>query len=105
LAIERVVPSMATLNWWPAETAITMDPYVWSFGMALTIIVGVAFGLPPALGATRLAINRLLAQAGPRVGSGRSQRAFHQWLVVIEVAVAFTLLASAGLLIRSVIAL
>jgi putative ABC transport system permease protein len=105
LAIERVVSSMATLNWWPADTTIRMDPYVWSFGTALTIISGVAFGLPPALAATRPSINRLLTQAGPRVRSGRSQRVFHQWLVVIEVAAAFTLLASAGLLIRSVITL
>jgi putative ABC transport system permease protein len=101
-AMVAAIPSTGVV---PAETTITMDPYVWCFGLALTIASGIAFGLPPALGATRVAVADSLKEESPAVASGRSQRRFRRGIVVAEVAAAFILLATAGLLIQSVVTL
>jgi putative ABC transport system permease protein len=84
----------------PAEASIGLDWRVLSFTTVLSIGCGVAFGLTPALGAIR-AIQRSTAGLGRTVTATARARRLRQGLIVAEVALAFVLLASAGLLIRS----
>ena len=70
------------------------------FTLAVSVISGVLFGCAPAWQATRSNLNDVLKEAGrSAVGGGRHwmRRAF----VVAEFALALTLLAGAGLAIRS----
>jgi putative ABC transport system permease protein len=83
----------------PLVHAVHVDGAVLSFSLAVTLLSGLAFGVVPALQGSRHGIEARL-RAGSRgvsLGSGRLRRV----LVVTEVALAITLLAGAGLLVRS----
>jgi putative ABC transport system permease protein len=80
---------------------VGIDAVVFAFSFTLAVVTGVAFGLAPALQASRHDVrSRLQAEsrgAAGRFGSVRIRRA----LVVSELAVAIVLLVCAGLLLRS----
>ena len=78
----------------PRVEAIRLDAPVFLFAAALTSLIGLLVGLAPALGALR-------AGGGSRHATLRRGR-LRGALVVAEVALALTLLVSAGLLFRSV---
>ena len=83
----------------PLVHAVQVDGVVLSFSLAMTLLSGIAFGVVPALQGSRHGIEARL-RAGGRglsLGAGRLRR----MLVVTEVALAMTLLAGAGLLVRS----
>ncbi len=86
-----------------AETSI--DGWVLAFTLGVSVIASLMFGLAPALHASRVDLNDALKQGAARAvvggGAGRMRGA----LVVAEVALSVILLAGAGLLIRSFIAL
>lgn len=84
----------------PRVDAIRLDPTVFGFGLAVTTMIGVLVGATPALHASRGDLQTALQRGARRVAGGphRTRGA----LVVAEVALAFVLLASAGLLLRSV---
>ncbi|HEY1342662.1 MAG TPA: ABC transporter permease, partial [Bryobacteraceae bacterium] len=77
----------------PRAAEIGLDWRVYVFLLAVVIATGVGFGLAPAIAASR-GVARGLAMRS--VGS-----ALRDGLVVIEVALAFVLLAGAGLLLRT----
>jgi len=84
----------------PRLSAIEVNSTVLLFTFGVTALVGIAFGLVPALVGARSDLH-LGLKAGSRraTGSGQFARAT---LVVGEVAVAVVLLVGAGLLLRSV---
>lgn len=87
----------------PRLDQVTLDMTVVLFTLLLSLVTGVIFGVVPALFATGAANDAL--REGGRHGSGpRAKRALGM-LVVAEVALSLVLLAGAGLLIRSFIAL
>jgi putative ABC transport system permease protein len=87
----------------PRIEQVALDSTVVLFTLALSVATGVLFGVVPALFATGSA-NEALREGG-RHGSGpRARRALGS-LVVAEIALSLVLLAGAGLLIRSFIAL
>jgi predicted permease len=77
-----------------------MDGRLLLFALALSVFTGILFGLAPAWGATRADLAIALREGG-RGAIGRSRRKLRGILVVGEVSLAFVLLVSAGLLIRS----
>ena len=79
--------------------AIGFNPSVFIFGLVVTTLVGLAFGVTPALQATRGDPQRNLQQ-GTRLTDGRHART-RRALVVAEVALALVLLVGSGLLLRS----
>jgi putative ABC transport system permease protein len=83
----------------PRLGAIGVDGAVLLFGLGVTALTGVAFGLIPALQAAR-SDPHLELQHGSRRSAGGHRRA-RSALVVAEVALALVLLVSSGLLLRS----
>ena len=87
----------------PRLDQVALDTPVVLFTLAVSLMTGVIFGIVPAVFATGNA-NDVLREGG-RHGSGPRARRALGTLVVAEVALSLVLLAGAGLLIRSFIAL
>jgi putative ABC transport system permease protein len=83
----------------PAEASIALDWRVLLFTAALSIGCGVAFGLAPAAATIRTV--RATMGSARTATAAASTRALRNSLIVVEVALAFVLLANAGLLLRS----
>jgi predicted permease len=77
----------------PRAGDIGPDWRVFAFLLAVCLATGIAFGLAPALAAAR--------QSGSALRTGTVSAAFRDALVVVEIALAFVLLAGAGLLLRT----
>jgi putative ABC transport system permease protein len=84
----------------PRAASIGVNGFVFAFGFGITTLIGVAFGLAPALKAARCNPRGDL-EHGARLTTGGT-RAARSALVVAEVALAFVLLVSSGLLLRSI---
>ena len=85
----------------PPSAYVAMDGRVLAFILALSLLTGVLFGLVPALRTSRPDLNGVIKQGGGSIGAGRARLRLQGALIVADVALAFVLLASAGLLIRS----
>jgi predicted permease len=79
--------------------AIRLDDAVLTFGLGVTTLVGLVVGLVPALRASRSDLRSALQRSAGGATGGR--QLMRRALVVAEVALAFVLLAEAGLLMRS----
>jgi putative ABC transport system permease protein len=90
-ALLDLLPARSIYRWVP--TAI--DWRVLAYTLALSIATAVVFGVLPAVRASRSDVMR--SQTGGRVSATRLRTA----LLVVQAALAVTLLAGAGLLIRS----
>jgi predicted permease len=82
----------------------SLDGRVLVFSIATSLLTGLIFGLLPALSASRIDVMALLKQGGGKGARGSSNQLRHA-LIVVEVALSAILLAGAGLLIRSYLAL
>jgi putative ABC transport system permease protein len=82
------------------EVNVTMDGGVLLFTLVLSALTGILCGLAPALGVTQINLVGSLKE-GARGTIGGMRKKLRGALVVAEVALAFILLAGAGLLIRS----
>jgi putative ABC transport system permease protein len=102
-AATRVIVALMPSFFVPNEARVTINGSVLVFAFVVAVITGILFGLAPALQASRPdlidALKDRSSGAGPRSGRLRSG------LVVVEVALSVVLLVSAGLTIRSFIAL
>jgi putative ABC transport system permease protein len=80
---------------------IGFDWRVLAFTLSAAMITGLIFALAPALQAARVDVNHALKEGGGKGGSGGERGRLRSALVVVEIALALTLLAGAGLLIRT----
>jgi putative ABC transport system permease protein len=88
----------------PSEADVRLNVRMLLFTLGVSVMSGLAFGSAPAWQVTRWNLNDVLKEAGrSAVGSGRNWT--HRGFVVAEFALALTLLAGAGLAIRSVLSL
>ncbi len=98
------IPVMRFLETLVPETMVavrlTLDWGVLAFSAVIAIGAGLAFGLVPALGWSRLALQEGLRDGGRGSTGARSHR-FQHSLVVIETALAVVLLTSGGLLLQT----
>jgi predicted permease len=85
----------------PRLETLSIDGGVLLFTLLICILSGVAFGLVPAIGATRPNLSMVLQEGGRGGGEGLGRRRLRSIFVVTEIAIAAVLLAGAGLLIRS----
>lgn len=86
----------------PRIDEVRVDATVLSVTLVVSVITGLLFGLAPAISASQPALHNALKEGAGRLsGTSRRHRA-QGLLVVIQVAFALVLLASAGLMIKSV---
>ncbi|MGH9448658.1 MAG: hypothetical protein ACRD3O_23525, partial [Terriglobia bacterium] len=86
----------------PRFRPITVDFRVLLFGVALSVLAAILFGLAPALQASdaRL-VEELKSASQPVLGSRGGRQALRDALVVGEIALSLALLVGAGLLLRT----
>src|SRR5262245_4254311 len=83
-----------------AVTQLTLDWRALAFSAGITIAAGLAFGLMPALAASRLALHEGLRDGG-RGSSGVRSHWLQHSLIVIETALAVVLLTAGSLLLQT----
>jgi putative ABC transport system permease protein len=97
----RWIYSVLPPFYFPSEARIGMDGRVLLFLTIVTILTSVIFGLSPALQASRRGPVEALKEGGRANSAGRRAILTRNVFVAMQVAVAFILLAGAGLLVRS----
>ena len=94
-----VLSPIAAMNSFYQE--ISIDWRVLMFTLAISVAVGLLFGLVPALRATQPDLQSTLKEGGQRAGTGLRGRRLLGFLVVVETALAVILLVGASLMIDS----
>ncbi len=99
-ALVAIAPSdVPRLN----ETVIDARVLMFTFGVS--VLARLLFGLAPALQTSRVDLNEALKQGAARVVAAGGANRLRAALVVAEIAMSVVLLAGAGLLIKSFVAL
>ena len=88
----------------PRLDSVSADPIVLVFTMVAGIVAAAAFGIVPALRASRPDLADILRSTGRTGGLARGRR-LRNAVVTAEVALSFVLLVGCGLMLRSFIAL
>jgi putative ABC transport system permease protein len=123
LVTESLVLAMAgavaglVFAWWASTSLLKLAPpdlsgvaaaidlRVLLFTLGVAIVVGIVFGVMPALQLSRDSVTDALAEGGTRSsGSGKTRRT-RDALVAAEIAVALVLLVGSTLLVRTLVAL
>jgi predicted permease len=101
LAIRAFAASIPTNS--PGATTIALDARVLAFSFALSVIVGLVFGLAPALRLSRGDANDALRDGGGSRGAthGVGRHRMMRSLVVSQYALALVLAVGAGLVLQS----
>jgi len=99
-AIARLVPEGLTTTFYDLNN-IPLDWRVFAFTLGLSVLVGVVFGLAPALTASKPDLINALRNSRSFGLMSFGLRSIRGWLVVAELALAVMLLLGAGLLVRS----
>jgi putative ABC transport system permease protein len=97
----RAIRALLPQFFLPAVAVVGLDWRVMAFLTALALGTGILFGLAPAFQGSRRDPAEVLKEGGRGSSGGAGRRWVRHALVVSEVALAFVLLASAGLLMRS----
>jgi putative ABC transport system permease protein len=84
----------------PSEADVRLSVPVLLFTISVTMISGIIFGCAPAWQASKLDLNETLKEGG-RSASGSARNGLRRTLVILEFALALTLLASAGIAVHS----
>ena len=97
------VPALLAINpaGLPSAEGTRPDLLVLGFTLAVAVLAGVLFGLMPALQMSSTDVHESLKEGGRGAVGERRSLAIRRGLVVSTVALALTLVAGAGLLIRS----
>jgi putative ABC transport system permease protein len=103
--VVRALPPLEPMNIariGPSPREINLDGPVLAVTAALSVVTGILFGLMPAWQVSRTDLNHMLKQGG--AASGGSSHRLRGVLVTGEVALSVMLLAAAGLMVRSFLA-
>ena len=95
----RALLAIAPVAGIPRVEEIHVDGWVMAFALGLGVLVGILFGLVPALQATGKKVGNFLGQSGPTATAGRQR--LRSALVISEIALALVLLTGAGLMVKS----
>ena len=84
----------------PRLDQVALDARVLLFTLAATVVIGLLFGLAPALRASRVDLQEALRE-GSRGGTSAGHKRVMQGFVVSQIALSLLLLVGAGLMLRS----
>ena len=85
----------------PRVHPVAVDGAVLAFTFGIAMFTGLAFGIVPALIASRIDLNVSMKEGGPSAGRGPRNRRMRAGLGVVEVALSVVLLVGSVLLMRS----
>jgi putative ABC transport system permease protein len=85
----------------PRTDEIRIDGFVMLFTLLLSLLTGLIFGLVPALQTSRASLQATLKEGGRSGSADRGSQRMQRVLIVATFALALSLLAGAGLLIKS----
>ena len=94
--ISRLIPAEMLMG-----TAVTLNATVLFFAAGVVLVAAFLFGLAPAVQLTRVDIQDKLKEGGKSSTSSRAQNRLRGVLAVAEISLALVLLASAGLMMKS----
>ena len=98
----RAIRTLMPADWpLPAEATVSLNWEVLLFTLLVTMVTGIFFGIAPALQSARADVVESLKDGAKGAGQGARHTRLRNALVVCEIAVAFVLLSSAGLLMRT----
>jgi len=104
LGMTKILATLAATQI-PRAFEIALDWTAFLFLLTVAVTTGLAFGVVPALYATKGDVAAMLNAASGRSSRGRRSVAINRGLVVTEIALAFILLTGAGLLLRALLSL
>ncbi|HEY0784384.1 MAG TPA: ABC transporter permease [Acidobacteriaceae bacterium] len=96
----RIAPSLLPTGL-PRIHELSLDPRVFLFAVAASLLTGLLFGVVPAWRSARLDPAVALRDGTRASTAGRSQQRLHSLLVIAETALGLVLLVGAGLLMLS----
>ena len=99
-AMLRVIVVMMPPFTLPSEADVHLNLPVLFFTLAVSLLSGILFGCAPAFQTARMNLSDTLKEGG-RSASSAGRHGLRRGLVVVEFALALTLLAGAGLVIHS----
>jgi putative ABC transport system permease protein len=85
----------------PSEADVSIDLNILLFTLGISLLTALLFGLAPAIHATRVDPASSMKEGGRSATTGAGRARLRSALIVSEVALAFVLLAGAGLLVGS----
>jgi len=85
----------------PRSTDIHLDAWAFGFSLLVALVIGIAFGLTPAIKSFRVPVNESLKEGMGRSTGGKKSGRFRNVLVVSEIALSLVLLTGAALLIQT----
>ena len=97
--VSRLLLAAAPIAVPQANAGLDLEVFLYCFVVA--IVCGVAFGVIPAVHASRPDLDAVLREGGRSGGSSRRQTRVWNALVICQVALALVLLVGAGLLLKS----
>jgi putative ABC transport system permease protein len=89
----------------PTMHDVEVDGWMLGFALVLSLAASMAFGLAPALLAAGSNVHASLKEGGRASGSGSGRLRARRFLAAAEIGLATILMVSAGLLVRSLIAM
>ncbi len=101
----RLTPSVMPKFLLDGMPEITLDWRVLLFALGVSLATGLLFGLAPAWRASQIDLHRTLKEVGRGSSAGSGSRRFRGALVAGEMALSLALLAGAGLMVRSMVAM
>ena len=96
---------LITPEWFPRLDDVGFDSRVLLFSIVVCVVTAIVFGLIPAWQASRPNLAASLRESGRAASGGRGRRLQLNALVTLQIALAFTLLVGAGLMIRTLVEL
>jgi putative ABC transport system permease protein len=89
----------------PRLAEVGIDRWVLGFTLGISVITSLLFGSVPAFYSSKVELSGALKEGGTRIASGGGMAGIRSFLVVVEIALAVTLICASGLLIKSFVAL
>jgi putative ABC transport system permease protein len=89
----------------PRLQEASLDPLVFGFACAITIITGILFGMAPAIGAVRKNLAESLKEGGQRTGGTPAGPIVRKALIISQVALALILVIASGLVTKTFVRL
>ncbi len=101
----RVMRALVPASLLSGFDEIAVDWRVLGFTLALSVVTGLFFGVAPAWRASKLNLHDILKEGGRGSAGCSGHGRFRSVLVAAEVALSLVLLVSAGLMVRSLLAM